>query len=260
MAAYDDRYPDDRDRPEPIPPYQSGPGYDPRTGAPLATAPAVVHRRRRGGAFWAALAVLLLVIGWGLTRLGRNAEPEVAAMDPVNTPTTTTTAGGEVVGDAGVGGRTDGVAVSAAHPDSVGAGAVRQLVTWANQGGNQALPQESEANHPYTAQGLRLLADALGAASSGRGGEHAAAVARVRRQADLLQASPDDDQHAEYAHAAFMDAARVIGDLRGGEARAELTAAASRVQAGRALSPQGEQVRAYFRLAAAALQGAPATR
>ncbi len=259
MAAYE-HHPDDRDRPEPIPPYQSGPGYDPRTGAPLATAPAVVPRRRRGGAFWAGLAVLLLAIGWGLTQLGRNAEPEVAALDPIDTPTTATTAGGEVMGDAGVGGRTDGVGVSTGRPDGAGANAVEQFVTWAGQGGNQALPQEPEGSHPYTAQGLRLLADALGAASAGRGSEHAAAVARVRRQADLLQASPDDDQHAEYAHAAFMDAARVIGDLRGGEARAELTAAASRVQPGRALSPQGEQVRAYFRLAAAALQGAPAAR
>jgi hypothetical protein len=191
---------------------------------------------------WLLPLLLLLAVGFGLTRLGRDPDPAEVALDP---QPSMGVAGGEVVGDAASG--------------AAGAGAVQQFVTWAQQGGNQALPQESEANHPYTARGIRLLADALGASTAGQGGDQAAAVSRIREQAGQLERSSDDDRHAEYAHAAFMDAARVIGALHGGEAQAELTAAASRVMPDRALSPQDEQVRAFFRQAASVMQGQPAT-
>jgi hypothetical protein len=254
MAAYNDpRDPrPDHDRLGAVPPegYRSG---DLPPAEPYRTVPATpVGTRRRSPMRWLLPLLLLLAVGFALTRFGRNAEPEVAVGDP--TQTTVGAAGGEVVGGATTGG-TDGLGASSGLAAGSGAGAVQQFVTWANQGGNQALPQESEENHPYTSQGIRLLADALGAASTGQGGDHAATVSRIRSQADQLQRSSDNDEHAEYAHAAFMDAARLIGQQHGGEARAELTAAASRIAPDRPLSPQGEQVRAFFRTAARIMQG-----
>jgi hypothetical protein len=253
MAAFDDpRDPrHDRDRLGAVPPesYRSG---DLPPAEPYRTVPVTpVATRRRSPMRLLLPLLLLLAVGFALTRFGRDARPEMATTDPMQT--TIGAAGGEVVGGTTTGG-TDGVGASSGLAGGAGAGAVQQFVTWANQGGNQALPQESEENHPYTAQGIRLLADALGAATNGRGGENAAAVARIRSQADQLQRSSDDDRHAEYAHAAFMDASRLLGQLHGGEAQATLTAAASRVMPDRPLSPQGEQVRAFFRQAATVMQ------
>jgi hypothetical protein len=148
-------------------------------------------------------------------------------------------------------------AVAAAQPDpslttSAAAGelatadSVRRFAEWANRGGNQALPAESEENHPYTREGIRLLADALGEV-----GATPDRVRAIRARADQLQRAPDDDRHAEYARAAFVDASRLIGELRGGGDA--LLQAANAIEPDRALSPQGPEVRAYFRRAAVAL-------
>ena len=77
-------------------------------------------------------------------------------------------------------------------------------------------------------------------------------------QADRLQSSPGKDQHAEYAHAAFVIAAKLVAqvqDAKGAAASSgnELTAAANAIDPARPLSPQGENVRKFFRLAAKAL-------
>ena len=139
------------------------------------------------------------------------------------------------------------------------AGAKQRFAEWAAEGGSNALPQESEENHPYTSQGIRLLADAIAEASQGlKSADVRPRTDELRSQADRLQSSPGDDKHAEYAHAAFVSAAKLLGELREAKGGAgvdakELTAAADAVVPAKALSPQGEQVRTFFRLAARSL-------
>lgn len=215
-----------------------------REAAPAVAGP----RRRRGLPFWLTTLALVLVAGWALARLTGRDGGAVAASYP-GTPAgagVATASGGEVAGGGGIG------ASSAAA-----GGAVAQFASWANEGGNQALPAESEANHPYTSQGIRLLADALAQASTAAGTDHAARVETIRARATQLQTAEDDDRHAQYAHAAFVDAARLIGELQGarGAGGADLTTAAGAIDPEQPLSPQGTQVRAFFRQAASALQG-----
>jgi hypothetical protein len=241
--------PHDKDRTGNVPPQHTRPADIPvqRTGA---ATPVATETRRSSPLKWLIPLLLLLVIGYALTR-NRRAEPEVAAVDPSSTQQTAT---GEVAGGAAA----TGAAAGAAAGATTGGGAVQQFITWANEGGNDALPQESEDNHPYTSQGLRLMADALAAASTGRS-QFTQGVADIRAQAQRLQTSSDNDQHAEYAHAAFVSAARMIGELRGTPAN-ELTQSANLIQPALPLSPQGNEVRSFFRQAATAMQQLPAAQ
>ena len=139
------------------------------------------------------------------------------------------------------------------------AGAKQRFAEWAAEGGSNPLPQESEENHPYTSQGIRLLADAITEASQGlKVADVRQRTDELRTQADRLQSSPGDDKHAEYAHAAFLSATKLIGELHEAKQSAagdtkELAAAAGAINPAAALSPQGEQVRKFFRLAAKAM-------
>jgi hypothetical protein len=142
------------------------------------------------------------------------------------------------------------------------AGAKQRFAEWAAEGGNNVLPQESEENHPYTSQGIRLLADALAEATQGAKVENARQrIDDLRVQADRLQSSPGTDKHAEYAHAAFVSAAKLVGELHAAKPGAKgasgddeaLMEAANAVKADAPLSPQGEQVRKFFRLVAKTL-------
>jgi hypothetical protein len=206
-----------------------------RRAAPAAPKVAVRH----GGSplRWIIPLLLLLVIGFALTR-NRRAEPEVATVDPTSTQTAS---GGEVAAPA---------APTVADPK-----AIPSFVTWANKGGNAAVPAEAEGDHPYTAEGLGLLADALTAASVGKG-NYMTRIADIRSQAEQLKASSGQDRHSEYAHKAFVDASNLIAELRGAhEGNAALSAAAEKVQPSKPLGPQGTEVRAFFREAAKALNG-----
>jgi hypothetical protein len=235
--AMNDPY--DRDRNAPLPLEGTRPADVPVERRGVA-APKVAVRHGGSPLRWLIPLLLLLVIGVALTR-NRRAEPEVATVDPSSTQTTAS--GGEVAGAA------------VAAPTVADPKAIPAFVTWANQGGNRALPAESEGEHPYTAEGLRLMADALTAASVGKG-NYGARIASIRSQAEQLQAAPNDDRHAEFAHKAFVDAANLVAELRGAhEGNATLSAAAEQVRPGQPLSPQGTEVRAFFREAAKALQG-----
>jgi hypothetical protein len=159
------------------------------------------------------------------------------------------------------GGATDSTATAGGEVGAVSApaGAKQRFADWAAEGGNAALPQESEENHPYTSQGIRLLADALTETTQGVKLPNARQlIDDLRVQADRLQSSPGEDKHAEYAHAAFVSAAKLMAELHdakrtGSDDAGELAAAANAVKPDAPLSPQGAQVRKFFRLAAKAI-------
>jgi hypothetical protein len=158
-------------------------------------------------------------------------------------------------------GEPDSTATTAAGGEVVHApaGAKQRFADWAAEGGGAALPQESEENHPYTSQGIRLLADALTEATQGvKIADARQLIDDLRVQADRLQSSPGQDKHSEYAHAAFVAAAKLVGELNdakhtGADDAGALMTAANAVKPDAPLSPQGEQVRKFFRLAAKGL-------
>ncbi|HVE77460.1 MAG TPA: hypothetical protein VNA89_01285 [Gemmatimonadaceae bacterium] len=216
--------------------------------------PAVATRRRSPVTWLLPLLLLLALIP--LFRRNRNAsDDQTATRGDTMTSTLATSAG-----------------------DVANAGAVARFASWANQASG-AQATESEANHPYTAEGIRYLADALqevatrpgasaaagpaGATGGARGAANTGYTDRIQRirdrAAQIEQASPNDN-HAEHANAAFTDAARLIGELRGGQAAGtrgsgDLMNAARAVRPGQGLSPQGTQVRTFFQRSATALQG-----
>jgi hypothetical protein len=263
MTNYD---PNDRDRdagwvPRRDPDAVPGDVNEVHRRAAFGTRPGDVpmtEHRRRSPARWLIPLLLVLALVPLLARLGdRGERRDVAGRDD---PAAMSVAAGEV--DRGVGGTgVGGPGMSAGI-----AGSIERFIEWAEKGGNEALPVESEENHPYTSQGIRLLADALTEATRVGTVQNAAErVREIRAQADRLQRSSGRDEHAEHAHAAFTGAARLIAELRaGGDAAAsngsQLMAAARAIEPGEPLSPQGEQVRQFFRKAAAAMEGLPTGR
>jgi hypothetical protein len=179
---------------------------------------------------------------------------------------------------AAVAGDTLGATAAVAAGDIANAGAVARFASWAGQdaGGTASA---SSASHPYTAEGIRYLADALQEVATRRGGTPAAGtpgaaattagsgnasfdarIQRIRDRASQIEQTPPNGNTAEHANAAFGDAARLIGELRGARsmgtrASGDLTNAAQAVQSGRTLQQQGPQVRTFFQRAATALQG-----
>jgi hypothetical protein len=156
-----------------------------------------------------ALALLLL-LGYCLTRDRGGAVAD----------TTAATAAPDTVRAAGDAGTTGAAA-------AIGGGAaVADFVAFA---GARDTAQETEANHQYTAGGVRRLAAALDElAAAGAGGSAAAAVDirayadSMRRSVDRLQQSAADDRHADDAKAAFsaaVSAMTAIDRARGPHAR-----------------------------------------
>ena len=209
----------------------------------------VLPERRRSVLPWVVGALLLLALIPLLGRLRGPAESDAPSQAAAYPTDSAAVAGGAAT-----------VASAGEVERGGGAGAVQRFTGWANEGGNQALPLESEENHPYTSQGIRLLADALDEATRTAGLTNAGQrVSEIRAQAGRLQASSDIDEHAEHAHAAFVSAARLIGELHdrdhpGASNGGELMSLARAIEAGKPLSPQGERVRRFFRKAAEALR------
>jgi hypothetical protein len=266
MAAHDLFDPAARRRARSV---RAEPDADSRTsGAPVAgdVAPALAPPRRGGRTFWAVVALLAVLVAWGVVGL-RRAGPSLAAGDvdgrAAAAASTGTVDGGEVLADpadAGLPGGTGaaGGVARGADPATapiagpaptpgrpVDAGAVRRFVFWAEQGGAGALAAQSEPGHPVVREGIGLLADALDAV-----GGDAARVAAIRARADQLGGSQTDA--AAHVHAALVAAARLLGGLRG-DGAPDLLAAARGVLPGQPLDAQAPAVRAAFRQAAAAL-------
>ena len=147
-------------------------------------------------------------------------------------------------------------------------GGVARFVEWAEHGGADSIPAGSDEARLYTAEGVRLLADALAAATSARGLDRAAQIDSFRlhadglRSADTLAPGATHAAYAAHAHSALAEGARLIAELAGDADPQGLVARADRVRPGQPLDPQLPRVRAFFRQAAAALSAldAPAAR
>jgi hypothetical protein len=198
-----------------------------------------------------ALALLLL-LGYCLTRDRGGAVAD----------TTAATAAPDTVRAAGDAGTTGAAA-------AIGGGAaVADFVAFA---GARDTAQETEANHQYTAGGVRRLAAALDElAAAGAGGSAAAAVDirayadSMRRSVDRLQQSAADDRHADDAKAAFSAAVSAMTaiDRARGRTRdvAPMRAIYGELDSARPLLPQLGTVQRFFEAARDGLQAMGAAR
>ena len=117
--------------------------------------------------------------------------------------------------------------------------------------------------HDYTADGLRRLADALGAVAQGvtvSGVDVEERLGAIRAQADAMQRDPTSTQHALQTREAFLLASGLMRQLQ--EARfaglanevGEVNDAASAVQPDRPLLDQTAEVQRFFDRAANAVR------
>ena len=191
-----------------------------------------------------ALALLLL-LGYCLTRDRGGATADTTATAGV--PDTMRAAG-----ETGAGG-------AAA---AVGGAAVADFVAYASA---RDTAQETEANHQYTAGGVRRLAAALDElAAAGAGGSAATAVDirayadSMRRSVDRLQRSAADDRHADDAKAAFSAAVSAMTaiDKARGRTRdvAPMRAIYGELKSTQPLLPQLGTVQRFFEAARDGLQ------
>ena len=190
-----------------------------------------------------ALALLLL-LGYCMTRDrgGATADTTAAAGAP-----DTMRAAGETGGAAA----------------AVGGAAVADFVAYASA---RDTAQETEANHQYTAGGVRRLAAALDElAAAGAGGSAAAAAVDIRayadsmrRSVDRLQRSAADDRHADDAKAAFSAAVSAMTaiDKARGRTRdvAPMRAIYGELKSTQPLLPQLGTVQRFFEAARDGLQ------
>lgn len=117
--------------------------------------------------------------------------------------------------------------------------------------------------HDYTADGLRKLADALGAVSQGvtvSGVDVEERLGAIRTHADAMQRDPTSTQHALQTREAFLIASGLMQQFQ--EARftgltaqvGEVNDAASAVQSDRPLLDQMTEVQRFFERAAHAVR------
>jgi hypothetical protein len=200
---------------------------------------------RKKGTNWLPILgalLALLLLGFCYLRRDRGAAPATGMVD-------TTAAVGATTGAAGAAGATGG--------------AVEQFVQFVAARDTSA---ETEANHQYTATGVRLLASALDElAAGGSGGTGGASAVDIRayadsmrRSVDRLQQSSANDRHADDARAAFnaaVSAMTSIDKARGRTAdAAPMRAIARELSPQRPLVPQLGVVHRFFEAARTNLQ------
>ena len=145
---------------------------------------------------------------------------------------------------------------------AAGGAAVADFVAYA---GARDTAQETEANHQYTAGGVRRLAAALDElAAAGAGGSAAAAVDirayadSMRRSVDRLQRSGADDRHADDAKAAFSAAVSAMTTIDRARGRtrdvAPMRAIYGELKSTQPLLPQLGTVQRFFEAARDGLQ------
>ena len=124
-------------------------------------------------------------------------------------------------------------------------------------------PQSASPSHDYTSDGLRRLADGLGAVierDTVDGVDAQARLGEIRERADAMQRDPTSREHALQAREAFLVVSSLMSRLQEGrdgaaaESVREVTDAASAVQADRPLLEQTTEVRRFFERSANALR------
>lgn len=170
--------------------------------------------------------------------------------------------GDDTTEGAAAGAVADSVAAASA-PMSGEADAMPAAVTALAQFAGTRATGQADHTHQYTADGLRRLADALGAVTERAtvsGVDVEPRLAEIRERADALQQDPTSTEHARQAREAFLLASGLMQQVQ--EARfSELAAevrevndAALAVEADQLLLPQLADVERFFERAAYALQ------
>ena len=197
-----------------------------------------IERKERSAWPWLLLGALVVaLLLWFL--FGRADDPaaEVSVAD--------TAAAGEVAG----------VAPAATVPATDGE--MPQAVTDFVQFTQAGTAADATVAHDYTADGLRRLADALGAvtASAEVGAvDVSQRVAEIRERADAMQQNPASSEHAVQASEATLLAAALMRELPGATGGAEAYSAAQAIRGDRPLLEQTDAVRRFFEQSAAVLR------
>jgi hypothetical protein len=194
-----------------------------------------------------ALALLLL-LGWCVSR-NRGATSATDTTGAVSQADTTMGA----VGAAGAG-------AAVAGADSLGAaagGATGGAADFAAFVSARDTAQETEANHQYTAGGVRRLAAALEGVAGGNPNIQVYADS-MRSSVDRLQKSADSDVHADDAKAAFSAAVSAMEQIDRARGRtrdvAPMRAIYNQLNSKQPLLPQLATVQRFFEAARDALQ------
>lgn len=118
------------------------------------------------------------------------------------------------------------------------------------------MSRETEANHEYTADGIRRLAAMLQRNAGTAGGAATSGPwMTMSMLADSLQMTdPNSDRHADMAKRAFQLA---VGAMGTGTGTAEARTAADAIDTNRMLLEQSAQVRTFFERARDALRAMP---
>jgi hypothetical protein len=120
--------------------------------------------------------------------------------------------------------------------------------------------RDADHGHAYTADGIRRLADALGALHErdGKSDENIQSrVTMLRERAEALQRNPQSTEHARYAREAFDASAELMRAMQTGTSSnevAEVDRAASALDPNTMLLQQRETVQRFFDQAGAALR------
>lgn len=185
--------------------------------------------------------LLLALLGWCVTR-DRDVEPVPGAADTtaVMTPGDTTLTGAGAAAGAAVG---------------AGGNAVNDFVTYV---ATRDTSMETEANHQYTAGGVRRLAAAVEQAAGPNAASIQVYADSMRSSVDRLQQSAATDRHADDAKAAFSAAVSAMEQLDRAKGRtrdvAPMRAIYNQLNSQQPLMPQLGTVDRFFAAARDALQ------
>ena len=198
-----------------------------------------IQRERNRAWIW-VVAILIVIAALAWLALGHDDTQDTADRMPPMTGTSLISAGA-----------TEPTAVAGAP------GAVNDYLRYA---ADHRAMSDADHSHAYTADGIRRLANALGALSErdGKSDENIQSrVVMLRERADALQRNPQSTEHARYAREAFDAAAELMRAMQTGTSSdevAEVGRAASALEPNTMLLLQREAVQRFFDQSSAALR------
>lgn len=196
---------------------------------------------------WIALGVVVLaVVAWLL--MARDDTPRTAAGD----------AAPGAIADT-----TPGAAARADDPAATIDGAPSEVNDYLRYTAEHRSRVDAGLSHEYTADGIRRLANALGAITERDtvgGTEVSSLVDGLRNQADSLERNPESSRHSRYAREAFVSASELMQALQqrsypnAGAEVGQARQAAEAVDVNAQLLTQRTQVQGFFDQSARAVQ------